>query len=74
LKFALCLISVDEAPILTMYFPASAIHEVRFVLKDARSGGLIINFIVTLSPAFNNPVFAKPLSSSEGLFIELFKR
>ena len=51
-----------------MYFPASAIHEVRSVLKDARSSGLIVNFIVSLSPGFNNPVFAKPLSSSEGLF------
>ena len=36
MKVALCLISFDEAPIFTSYFPASAIHDEIAGSKDER--------------------------------------
>jgi hypothetical protein len=57
----------DEEPTFTVYFPASAIHDERFVSKDARSAALIVNVNVCDSPGFNDRVFTKPFSSSDGL-------
>src|SRR3954451_153486 len=57
----------DDAPIFTVYFPPSAIHEELFVLKEARSAVLIVKEIFCEAPGRSKPVFAKALNSLSGL-------
>src|SRR5688572_26988996 len=67
LKFSVCLILVDEEPILTVYVPASATHAAASVLKEARSSALIVKVIFSDCPGCNKPVLAKPFNSWAGL-------
>src|SRR6476646_1965638 len=67
LKDAVLFISSEEAPILTLYFPASAIHEEVLVSNEARSSAFNVNVRVSDLPGCNKPVFAKPFNSSDGL-------
>src|SRR5689334_10421866 len=64
---ALKRIFVDDEPIFTVYFPASAIHEVLCVSKDARSAGFNVKMIVCDFPSCNKFVFANAFNSSAGL-------
>ena len=66
-KEAVLFISREEAPILTLYFPASAIHEEVLVSNEARSSAFNVNVRVSDLPGCNKPVFAKPFNSSDGL-------
>ena len=45
-----CLMAAEEAPIFTSYLPASAIHEVLLVSKEARSAALITKLMVCFCP------------------------
>src|SRR6476660_4405455 len=59
--------SSDDAPILTLYLPASAIHAERPVSKDARSVPLMVKLTVCDWPGCKTLVLVNAFNSNEGL-------
>ena len=66
-KDAVCFISVEDAPIFTSYFPASAIHDELTGSNEERRRLSITKDNVWDSPCLRSLVFEKPFSSRDGL-------